>query len=136
MHRHLLRTLIATAAFAFTSAALAAPPANIVGSWTILVDQSYTTLDVTAQGGPGAPGAIECRVILGNLGVAPVRGYYCPKSGRIHFLHNNLSSGVTMRTFAGSVSQDASAAMHMAGTFNVLAAAFGNYGEYPFSANK
>lgn len=96
MHRFLRRTLIASAAFAFSSAALAAPPANIVGSWTILVDQSYTTLDITAQGGAGAPGAAECRVILGNLGIAPVRGHYCPKSGRIHFLHNNLSSGVTI----------------------------------------
>jgi hypothetical protein len=136
MHRHLLRTLVATAAFVFTSAAFAAPPANIVGSWTILVDQSYTTLDITAQGGAGAPGASKCRVILGNLGIAPVRGHYCPQSGRVHFLHNNLSSGATMRTFTGSVSQDASAAMHMAGTFNVLAVAFGDYGEYPFSANK
>jgi hypothetical protein len=136
MHRHLLRTLIATAAFAFTSATLAAPPANIVGSWVILVDQDYTTLDITAQGGPGAPGASKCRVILGTLGIAPVRGHYCPGSGRIHFLHNNLSSGATMRTFTGSVSQDASGPMHMAGTFNVLNAAFGNYGEYPFSANK
>ena len=135
MHRHLLRTLIATAAFVFTSAALAAPPANIVGTWTILVDQSYTTLDISNQGGPGAPGAAQCRVILGTLGVAPVRGHYCPASGRLHFLHNNLSTGATVRTFTGSVSQDANGA-HMAGTFNVVNAAFGNYGEYPFSANK
>jgi len=136
MHRHLLRALAATAGLALTSGAMAAPPANVVGSWVILADQTYTTLDISNQGGPGAPGAVECRVILGTIGVAPIRGHYCPKSGRIHFLHNNLSSGATMRTFTGSVSQDASGAMHMAGTFNVLAAAFGNYGEYPFSANK
>lgn len=136
MRRHLLRALAVTAGLALTSAAMAAPPPNVVGSWVILTDQTYTTLDITNQGGPGAPGATECRVILGTLGIAPVRGYYCPESGHIHFLHNNVSTKATVRTFTGSVSQDTSGAMHMAGTFNVLNAAFGNYGEYPFSANK
>ena len=136
MHRHLLRALAATAGLALTSAAMAAPPPNVVGSWVILTDQTYTTLDITNQGGPGAPGATECRVILGSLGIAPIRGYYCPESGRMHFLHNNVSTKATVRTFTGSVSEDASGAMHLAGTFNVLASAFGDYGEYPFSANK
>ena len=70
------------------------------------------------------------------LGIAPVRGYYCPESGHIRFLHNNVSTKATVRTFTGSVSQDASGAMHLAGTFNVLNAAFGDCGEYPFSANE
>ena len=51
--------------------------------------------------------------------------WYCPLTGRIHFLHNNVSTKATVRTFTGSVSQGTSGAMHMAGTFNVLNVAFG-----------
>ena len=139
MKRRKLLTLSALAALsglALIPAAFATPPANVTGSWVILTDQTYTTLDIVSQSGPGAPGAAECRIINGNLGIAPVRGFYCPDSGHVHFLHNNLASNVTVRTFTGSVSEDANGAMHMAGVFNVLAVAFGDYGEYPFSANK
>ena len=122
---------------AFSAAAHAAPPANVTGSWTLLTDTVYTTLDITGQGASGAPGASECRMIDGTLaGVAPIRGYYCPKSGRIHFLHNNLFTNATVRTFTGNVSQEASGVMHMAGTFHVLASVFGELGEYPFAADK
>lgn len=117
-----------------TSVALATPPATAVGTWLILVDQTHTTLDITNQGGPGAPGSTVCRVILGTIGIAPVRGTYCPDSGHIEILHNNLSSGVTVRTFSGSLS-DATATdpAHMAGTMQVMNTAFGPFGEYPFS---
>jgi hypothetical protein len=119
------------------SAALAAPPANVVGTWDLLVENAPATLVITNQGGPGAPGASECRLVIGTIGIAPVRGYYCPESGVIHFLHNNLSTGRTARDFTGAVSQDAATnAMHMAGTFNVVNAAFGEFGEYPFSGSK
>lgn len=132
----------AGAAFALTAAALlsdvatAAPPANVVGTWTLLADQTYTTLDITNQGA-GGPGGSTCRVILGSLGIAPIMGYYCPATGRIHVLHNNLATGATVRTFTGSVTAaTASAPAQMAGTFNVVNVAFGPYGEYPFSASK
>lgn len=117
-----------------SSIALATPPATAVGTWLILVDQTHTTLDITNQGGPGAPGSTVCRVILGTIGIAPVRGTYCPDSGHIEILHNNLSSGVTVRTFSGSLS-DATATdpAHMAGTMQVMNTAFGPFGEYPFS---
>ena len=75
-----------------------------------------------------------CRVILGTIGIAPIRGYYCPSTGDLHFLHNNVASGVTVRTFTGSVTASIGAnPAHMAGTFNVLNVAFGPFGEYPFS---
>ena len=128
--------IAASAALAATLAS-AAPPASVRGSWVILADQTYTTLDIATQGGPGAPGARLCRVINGSIGIAPIRGIYCPDSGHIHFLHNNLSSGKTVRTFTGAVTDaSASAPAQMTGTFHVLYAAFGDYGEYPFSATK
>jgi hypothetical protein len=117
-----------------TSAALAAPPASAVGTWLLLVDQTYTTLDITNQGGPGAPGSTVCRVVLGTIGIAPVRGTYCPDSGHIEILHNNLATGATVRTFSGSLSAaTATDPAHMAGTMQVMNAAFGSFGEYPFS---
>jgi hypothetical protein len=77
------------------------------------------------------------RLILGSLGIAPITGHYCPSTGRITFLHNNLSTGATVRTFTGSVTDaTASAPAQMAGTFNVLNVAFGPFGEYPFSASR
>ena len=117
-----------------SSIAFAAPPATAVGTWQILVDQTYTTLDITNQGGPGAPGSSVCRVVLGTIGIAPVRGTYCPDTGHLELLHNNVASGVTVRTFSGSLS-DATATdpAHMAGTMQVMNVAFGPFGEYPFS---
>ena len=116
--------------------AFAAPPESVRGVWNILTSGGYTTLDISAQGGAGAPGASECRHIEGLLSIADVRGWYCPESGRIHFIHYNYTTDAPVRTFTGAVSQDASGAMHMAGTYTVLAIAFGDLGEYPFSANK
>jgi len=118
------------------SPAIAAPPASAVGVWNLLTDRGYATLDISAQGGAGAPGASECRHINGKLGIADVRGWYCPSSGRIHFLHYNFTTNAPVRTFTGAVSVDANGAMHMAGTLTVLAIAFGDLGEQPFSANR
>ena len=82
-------------------------------------------------------GAATCRVINGTLGIAPVRGWYCPESGRIHFHHKNLSTGLTVRTFTGSVSDDVvGQPLYMAGTVAIENAAFGDLGEKNFSAVK
>jgi hypothetical protein len=117
-----------------SSFAFAAPPPTAVGTWLLLVDQTPTTLDITSQFGPGAPGSAVCRVVLGTIGIAPVRGTYCPAIGHIELLHNNVSSGVTVRTFSGSLSNATGTNQaHMAGTFQVMNIAFGSYGEYPFS---
>ena len=117
-----------------SSFAFAAPPPTAVGTWLLLVDQTYTTLDITNQGGAGAPGSAVCRVVLGTIGIAPVRGTYCPATGHIELLHNNISSGVTVRTFSGSLSNaTATNQAHMAGTMQVMNTAFGPFGEYPFS---
>ncbi len=119
------------------SSAFAAGPANIVGTWQALVSNKFETLVITAQGGPGAPGASECRIVIGTIGIAPGGGFYCPGNGRVFFVHNNLSTGKPVRTFTGLVTEDTTTGkMHMAGSFNILVSAFGNYGEYPFTAVK
>jgi hypothetical protein len=133
--RNILQTA-ALGALMFAASASAAPPESVRGVWTILTTNGYTTLDIAAQGGAGAPGASECRHINGTVSIADVRGWYCPESGRIHFIHYNYTTDVPVRTFTGAVSVDEDGAMHMAGTYTVLAIAFGDLGEYPFSANR
>lgn len=133
---HRWSAAFALVAAAFTSVASAAPPSNITGSWSILTGDTYTTLEIAAQGSAGAPGASECHHISGRIDIADIRGFYCSSSGRIHFVHYNFTTKAPVRTFTGAVSVDQNGAMHMAGTYNVLAIAFGDLGEYPFSANK
>jgi hypothetical protein len=134
-HFGILAALSCAASIAATTAQ-AAPPASVRGTWTILTGTTFSTLEIAAQGGAGAPGASECRHITGTIDIADIRGFYCPKSGRIHFLHFNYSTDAPVRSFTGAVSLDSTGAMHMAGTYNVLAVAFGDLGEQPFSATR
>lgn len=131
-------TLALAAATLASAPAWAAPPANLAGTtWTVQVNRDTVQLVITAQGGAGAPGASICRLILGTIGIAPIRGWYCPSTGRIHFRHNNLNSGVTVRTFTGNVSDDVvDQNLYMAGTVAIENAAFGDLGEKNFSAVK
>lgn len=128
---------VAVLATSLGGVAQAAPPTTVIGSWMLLVDQTYTTLEITNQGGPGSPGGTACRVILGSIGVSPINGYYCPETGQIRFLHRNPSTNVVVRTFAGSVSASSGGQpAHMAGTFDVQNIGLGKFGEYPFSGSK
>jgi hypothetical protein len=113
--------------------AFAAPPANVAGIWTLLVDQKYETLDI-AQGGPGLG---SCPPITGKIGIATVRGFYCPATGRIYFHHSNLHTDVTVRTFDGVVSDAANGLpMHIAGKMTVVNTNFALHGDYPFSGSR
>ena len=119
--------------------ASAAPPASVANrSWILDLDGASLDVFIDTQGGPGAPGQSNCRQIVGKIGgVAPISGWYCPVTGRIHFVHRNLSSKLAMRTFTGVVSDDADGQpLFMAGTATVLYAAFGDLGEYVFSARE
>ena len=133
-------TLAAAAAiFLAAGTASAARPANIAGTpWTLQTNLDTGTLVITTQGGPGAPGAATCRSINGNFGgTVQIRGWYCPSTGRIHFVHRNRGSGQAVRVFTGNVSDDiVGQTLHMAGTVTVLASAFGDLGEYNFSATR
>ena len=131
----------AVATFA-TAVASAAPPANIGNTtWTLEANRDSVQLIINSQSGPGAPGAATCRVINGELGIAPptiqIHGWYCPSTGRIHFVHKNADSGNAVRVFTGNVSDDVPGqTLYMGGTMTVLAVAFGDYGEYNFSATR
>jgi hypothetical protein len=134
--------LIAFAAFAAVMAAgsaYAQRPENIANTtWTLQTNRDSSQLVITTQGGAGAPGAEHCRTINGELnGIAPIRGWYCPSTGRIHFVHRNRGSGHAVRVFTGNVSDDViGQTLHMAGTVTVLASVFGDLGEYNFSATR
>lgn len=122
-----------------SSAAIAAPPANIANTaWTLLANRSTTQLYITSQGGAGAAGASVCRTIRGNLTDVvdvPSHGWYCPSTGRIRFKHNNLHTGVTVRVFTGNLSDAVPGEpLYMSGTVAVDDAVFGSLGEYSFSA--
>ena len=134
--RPTLALLLAAAALTSAAPARAAPPENLAGTtWTVQVNRDSEQLVITNQGGPGAPGASVCRVLIGTIGIAPVRGWYCPSTGRVHLRHKNLDSGLTMRVFSGNVSDDViGQPLYMAGTVSIANAAFGNLGEVNFSA--
>jgi hypothetical protein len=129
--------LLAAAAAALTTAgsAWAQRPTNLAGTtWTLQTNRDAVQLVIHTQGGPGAPGALTCRHVSGDIGIAPIRGWYCPSTGRIHLVHRNLDSGVPVRVFTGHVSDDViGQPLYMAGTMTVLDAVFGDLGEYNFS---
>ena len=139
MKSSLKRITFAAVAATFLAAgtASAARPATLAGTtWLLQTNLDSVLLVIDTQGGPGAPGAATCRTINGDIGnVAHIRGWYCPSTGRIHFVHRNLDSGDAVRVFTGSVSDLVPGQpLYMAGTMTVLISAFGDLGEYNFSA--
>ena len=131
-----IASVIAAVCSIASGSVAASPPATLANTtWTMQVNRDVEQLVITTQSGPGAPGAATCRIINGTFGVASIRGWYCPVTGRIHFVHKNAGSGNAVRTFTGNVSDDESGqTLYIGGTMMVLDAAFGDYGEYNFSA--
>jgi hypothetical protein len=135
-----LRTItcaVVAITFLWAGPAWAQRPTTLGGTiWTLQTNVDVVQLVITSQGGPGAPGAATCRHINGDIGsVAHIRGWYCPATGRIHFVHRNLDSGDAVRIFTGNVSDLVPGQpLTMAGTMTVLISAFGDLGEYNFSA--
>jgi hypothetical protein len=127
---------VAAAALLAAGPASAAPPASLGNTiWNLQINREVVQLVITSQSGPGAPGAATCRFINGTFDVASIRGFYCPSTGRIHFVHRNENNQNAVRVFTGNVSDDVPGqVLYMAGTVTVLDAAFGDLGEYPFSA--
>jgi hypothetical protein len=129
---------VAAATFLAAGTASAERPATVAGTtwWLQTNNQEPVLLVINTQGGPGAPGAANCRGIQGDIGnVAHIRGWYCPLTGRIHFVHQNRGSNDAVRVFSGNVSDFVlGQPLFMAGTMTVLISAFGDLGEYNFSA--
>ncbi|MBC7940417.1 MAG: hypothetical protein H7Z19_11735 [Chitinophagaceae bacterium] len=132
---------LATAACFVAGTAWAQRPTDLSGTtWTLQANRSTAQLVINTQGGAGAPGAAVCQHIDANLNTTPdikATGWYCPATGRIHLVHRNLDSKIAVRVFTGNVSDAViGQPLHMAGTMTVLISAFGDLGEYNFSAVK
>jgi len=130
---------VAAAALIAAGSASAGRPASLAATtWTLQTNRDAEQLVITSQVGPGGPGGETCRTINGDIGnVAHIRGWYCASTGRIHFVHQNLGPGDAVRVFTGNVSEEViGQTLYMAGTMTVLVSAFGDLGEYNFSATK
>ena len=132
---------IATVACIIAGNAWAQRPANLAGTtWTLQANRDTAQIVINTQTGAGAPGAAECRGIDGTLNTTPdikISGWFCPSTGRIHLVHRNLDSKIAVRVFTGNVSDDViGQPLYMASTMTVLFSAFGDLGEYNFSAVK
>jgi len=135
------RLAVAAATLLAVGAASAERPQNLANTtWTLQANRTVLQLIIDTQSGAGAPGAATCRHITGTISTTPdieVRGWYCPQSGRIHFVHRHLVSHDAMRIFTGNVSDDVvGQPAYMAGTMTVLNIAFGDLGEYNFAATR
>jgi hypothetical protein len=141
----ILSIALAAAAFCAAGSALAERPESLAATtWTMQTNRDTVQLVIETQGGPGAPGAATCRTIHGHFNLTPpeigIRGWYCPSTGRIHFVHRNLNTGDAVRVFTGNVSDNViGQPLYMAGTMTVLyatLAAGSDLGEYNFSATR
>jgi hypothetical protein len=139
------RLAVVAAALLAAGAASAERPQSLAGTtWTMQTNRDAVQLVIETQGGSGATGAAVCRTIQGHFNLTPpeigIRGWYCPSTGRIHFVHRNLNTGDAVRVFTGSVSDTViGQPMYMAGTMTVLyatLAAGSDLGEYNFSATR
>ena len=116
------------------AASAASPwPASVVGAWPMAANQSTLTLTITSQ-----TGATTCMNIKGTLvdsvnGPSNIVGYYCPDSGKISFLRNSTTTGLTFQAFTGNLSYPGTTT-YMAGVFEQEGQP--TPGEYDFFAEK
>jgi hypothetical protein len=123
-------------------AAFAAPPADIVDTWTgravnteVITDIRVT---VAVQEPENLAQVTECRSIRGDMSVetrvgpldGSMQGYYCPNTGAFAFILNRKEDGATMQLYQGNISSDGKS---LEGTFFYIS---GDWGEYGFSASK
>ncbi|MCC5617325.1 hypothetical protein LC605_19990 [Nostoc sp. CHAB 5836] len=116
--------LIVLSPMVFSQAAFADGwPTSVVGNWSVNANNSVGTLSITTQSATG-----NCRPITGSIfGDRITQGFYCPFSGRIHFLRQ---VGNTFQAYTANLSQNATT-LRMGGLFTD----FGQPGEYSFFAS-
>jgi hypothetical protein len=101
--------------------------ASVVGTWNVQANQSVGTMNITFQAATGA-----CRKISGDILGLPMVGFYCPATGRIQFLRNNLSK-TTFQTYSANLSFASASKNYMSGSFSSFDTSLG---EYSFYASK
>jgi hypothetical protein len=105
-------------------------PSNVVGSWSVLGDQTRGILNISTQNTSGL-----CQFIGGTIYGDPIQGFYCPNSGRIQFVRKIASNNDTVQVWTGNLSRGSST-LHMAGTVTSVDPNGGSPGEYNFNADK
>ena len=135
MHTKLCAVLFGTLTLAATVARADGWPSTAVGNWNVIANQTSGVLHITSQAASG-----NCRFITGtaNFGTEvtnTLEGFYCPFSGRIHFVRKNASNNDTFQSYSGNLSQPGTY-WRMAGSFTAVNAHGGSPGEYSFNASR
>jgi hypothetical protein len=109
-------------------------PATLVGNWVVTGNHSTGTLSITSQASSPTD---NCASISGTIYGDAIQGFYCPGSGRIHFLRKK-SLNRTIQAWTGQLSYtNPSQVLRMGGMFSsVDELEGGNLGEYNFNASK
>jgi hypothetical protein len=114
------------AAVLTAGAASAQPyPASLVGTWTILANNTQSfTFTVQSQSSDS-----PCAQIIGVLGATndQLFGYYCPATGAISFERNASNTDVTFQVYTGSLS--------WSGTTTQMTGSFANYDDVDNNGN-
>jgi hypothetical protein len=135
------RLAVAAATLLVAGSAFAQRPASVAQTtWTVQTNRGVAQLFIDTQTGTGAPGSAQCHAINGRFSLnepeIDINGWYCPPTGRIHFLHHNAGTGRVVRVLTGNVSDEVPGQrLFMAGTATVFVSAFGDFGEYNFAAH-
>jgi hypothetical protein len=130
MRKSLFGLLVAAVTLGAVGAS-AAPPASVVGNWSVIANQTAGVLVITIQ----TPAPDTCRRIAGTIYGNPIEGFYCPTTGRIHFVRKNAATNDTIQSYLGNVGDDA-AIDRMAGTFVVTSQGGGVLREFNFQASR
>lgn len=132
MKKLLFGMLFATIAFGTNTAFADGWPPSVVGSWSVLAATTTFTLNITSQGATG-----DCQSIAGNIiSGQTIAGFYCPHSGRIHFLLS--TPGGAYQDYDANLSQ-VGPTLHMGGVFGSDFPYVGQnnfLGQYNFQASK
>jgi hypothetical protein len=127
MKKLLLGISLASIAFGTNIALADGWPTSVLGTWSVIANHSTGTLLITTQVSSG-----DCQFISGDIFGNPMHGFYCPQSGRIHFLRT--VNGATIQDYTGNLSQAlAGAPLLVAGTWDSDG---GSFGEYNWNASK
>jgi hypothetical protein len=130
--------IVAGCVTASAASAADAWPANVVGTWSGLSNQSPIVLTVSTQTAGGKCQSISGTIYDVNGGfTGDMAGYYCPSSGAVEFLRYPTGSSVAFQVYSASLSQSHppkhDGGIMMAGTFGQYSQAYGPLGQYSFS---